>query len=79
MSPHIDPRIRLSDARETRRLRGYARFRRPVFFKDMCLDLASSSHRSTLRNLRAFVMTDTEDKLIAAAAIIGDRRSPVMG
>jgi hypothetical protein len=36
-------------------------------------------HRFNRRNLSALVMTETEDRLIAAAAIIGDKRSPVTG
>lgn len=34
---------------------------------------------STRRNRNAFEMTETEDKLIAAAAIIGESRSPTNG
>ncbi len=36
-------------------------------------------HRSTLRRRNALVMTETDDRLIAAAAIIGDKRRPVIG
>ena len=36
-------------------------------------------HRSTLRRRNALVITETDDRLIAAAAIIGDRRRPVIG
>ena len=35
--------------------------------------------RSTLRRRSALVMTETDERLIAAAAIIGDSRSPVAG
>lgn len=36
-------------------------------------------YNTTLRSRSALVMTETEDRLIAAAAIIGDSRSPVAG
>jgi len=39
----------------------------------------ASGQRSTRRSRKALVITDTEDRLIAAAAIIGDSRRPVTG
>jgi hypothetical protein len=38
-----------------------------------------SCQRSTRRSLSALLMTETDERLIAAAAIIGDSRSPVTG
>ena len=38
-----------------------------------------SRHSSTRLSLRALVITETDDRLMAAAAIIGDKRSPVTG
>lgn len=38
-----------------------------------------SDHSSTRRSLSAFVITDTELKLIAAAAIMGESNRPKMG
>lgn len=38
-----------------------------------------ASHSSTLRSRKAFVMTDTELKVIAALAIIGLRSTPKNG
>ena len=38
-----------------------------------------SFYNFTLFNLSAFIITDTELKLIAAAAIIGDRSNPNTG
>ncbi len=39
----------------------------------------TSSYSATRRNRSAFAMTDTDDRLIAAAAIIGDSKVPVSG
>jgi hypothetical protein len=36
-------------------------------------------YRSTRRNRSALEMTETDDRLIAAAAIIGDNNNPVTG
>lgn len=43
--------------------------------------LPTQSWRQTLTEFRRkeFAITETEDKAIAAAAIMGDRRSPVIG
>ena len=37
------------------------------------------AHNETRRSRRAFAITDTEDRLIAAAAIIGESRMPKAG
>ncbi len=39
----------------------------------------SGLHSSTRRRRSALEMTETDDRLIAAAAIMGDKRSPVTG
>lgn len=44
-----------------------------------CHDETGEVHNATRRNRSALVMTETDDKLIAAAAIIGDSNIPVTG
>ena len=43
------------------------------------INLTPSPYSLTPRNRKALAMTDTLDRLIAAAAIIGDIKSPVTG
>jgi hypothetical protein len=50
-------------------------YSQPLGFSPIPLPL----HNSTRRSRSALVMTDTDDRLIAAAAIIGDSRRPVTG
>ena len=39
----------------------------------------NAAYRSTRRNRKAVVITETDDRLIAAAAIMGDSNMPVTG
>ena len=48
-----------------------------VFFS--IVDIALSGQRSTRLSRRALVITETEDRLIAAAAIMGESKRPVKG
>lgn len=44
-----------------------------------CPQSASRTHNRTMRNLKALVMTLTEDKAIAAAAMAGESIQPKAG
>lgn len=62
-------------------LTGWApeRHRRRAFRQHPVVTYRANGYRSIRRNLKALATTDTELKLIAAAAMTGDSRMPKLG